>query len=114
MTTFKVSYDLCEGSTVSIDQPDNLTLYASGDLKDTCFSTTEYSSCSVVNGKITLVFEEAITTNNTIEVFVKKAVQLNSATVISNQGLRIDASWDSISIITDSVDTTAHHFTPAA
>lgn len=58
---FKVSKKLPACSDVTISFPDNLSsAHSTGDIKNYCWSTKEYSTCEIASSKIELQFAEDI------------------------------------------------------
>lgn len=99
---FSVNKLLPVSSDVEIEFDSTLgTLFSTetGSIQDDCWSSKQYSSCSVNGGIVTITFEEEISSGTSIEVYFDSAVTLGAAQTHTEK-IDITANWLTVELAT--------------
>jgi hypothetical protein len=75
---FKLDTTLCKGTVLSIEYPSSIMAHTSIDIKDFCWSKTQYKSCGASGSKLNLVLNEEVASGSYIELYVEETITLPS------------------------------------
>lgn len=68
------------------------------DIKDNCFSSVMYYTCTYSSGTLRLEISEAISAGEQVEIYLENAVDVANAAGTSTDGFRLETSWSGITI----------------
>lgn len=97
--------NLSKGTEIVLTLPGNVsTTGGNSSIKDWCFSDKIYTDCSRNGGSIRLTFDEDISSQDEINVYLSRQFTISGTTGTSTAA-QVDATWDGVTIVNDNTNS---------